>query len=85
MCLGLLRPDKSAAAFVFGNHLLAATRSRSAAGSSALRPGSTWAGSVLSAKPVSLYPLQITAPAWPAHPKWLAAFVDALGVKIVNK
>ncbi|GAB4818456.1 hypothetical protein N2152v2_005502 [Parachlorella kessleri] len=27
----------------------------------------------------------ITAPAWPAHPKWLAAFVDALGVQFVAK
>lgn len=27
----------------------------------------------------------ITSPAWPGHPKWLAAFVDALGVKVVAK
>lgn len=24
----------------------------------------------------------VTAPAWPAHPAWLAAFIDQLGVKI---
>lgn len=24
----------------------------------------------------------VTAPAWPAHPKWLAAFVDVLGYKV---
>ncbi|MHC5226163.1 DJ-1/PfpI family protein [Ignatzschineria sp. LJL83] len=24
----------------------------------------------------------VTAPAWPAHPAWLAAFIDKLGVKI---
>jgi protease I len=24
----------------------------------------------------------VTAPAWPAHPKWIAAFLNALGVKI---
>lgn len=24
----------------------------------------------------------VTAPAWPAHPKWLAAFVDLLGYKV---
>lgn len=24
----------------------------------------------------------VTAPAWPAHPSWLAAFIDQLGVKI---
>jgi protease I len=24
----------------------------------------------------------VTAPAWPAHPKWLAKFLDVLGVKI---
>lgn len=24
----------------------------------------------------------VTAPAWPAHPKWLAAFLDVLGAKI---
>ena len=24
----------------------------------------------------------VTAPAWPAHPAWLAAFIDMLGVKI---
>ncbi|KAL4444003.1 hypothetical protein ABPG75_011740 [Micractinium tetrahymenae] len=27
----------------------------------------------------------VTAPAWPAHPKWLAAFVDVLGYKVVHK
>lgn len=24
----------------------------------------------------------VTAPAWPAHPKWLAAFIDVLGARI---
>ncbi|MBM82248.1 MAG: protease, partial [Planctomycetaceae bacterium] len=24
----------------------------------------------------------ITAPAWPAHPAWLAAFIEAIGVKV---
>jgi protease I len=24
----------------------------------------------------------VTAPAWPAHPKWLAALLKALGTKI---
>jgi protease I len=24
----------------------------------------------------------VTAPAWPAHPKWLAAFLNVLGVRI---
>ena len=24
----------------------------------------------------------VTAPAWPAHPKWLSAFMKVLGVKI---
>jgi len=24
----------------------------------------------------------VTAPAWPAHPKWLAAFLKVLGTKI---
>jgi protease I len=28
---------------------------------------------------------QVTAPAWPAHPKWLAAFIDVLGYKVVPK
>jgi protease I len=27
----------------------------------------------------------VTAPAWPAHPKWLAAFVDVLGYCVVRK
>ncbi|EFN56753.1 hypothetical protein CHLNCDRAFT_51527 [Chlorella variabilis] len=27
----------------------------------------------------------VTAAAWPAHPKWLAAFVDVLGYKVVHK
>lgn len=26
----------------------------------------------------------VTAPAWPAHPAWLAAFLDLLGTKIVH-
>jgi protease I len=29
--------------------------------------------------------LQVTAPAWPAHPRWLAAFVDVLGYRVVPK
>jgi protease I len=24
----------------------------------------------------------VTAPAWPAHPKWIAAFLEVLGTKI---
>lgn len=24
----------------------------------------------------------VTAPAWPAHPEWLAKFLDVLGTKI---
>lgn len=28
--------------------------------------------------------VQVTAPAWPAHPKWLAAFVDVLGYCVVG-
>jgi protease I len=27
----------------------------------------------------------VTAPAWPAHPKWLAAFIEVLGYKVVAK
>lgn len=26
----------------------------------------------------------VSAPAWPAHPRWLAAFLDALGTKVVH-
>ena len=26
----------------------------------------------------------VTAPAWPAHPKWLAAFIELIGVKITG-
>jgi hypothetical protein len=24
----------------------------------------------------------VTAPAWPAQPRWLAAFIDTLGIRI---
>jgi protease I len=27
----------------------------------------------------------VTSPAWPAHPKWLSAFLDVLGTKITHK
>jgi protease I len=27
----------------------------------------------------------VTAPAWPAHPKWLAAFLDVLGTRITHE
>jgi protease I len=27
----------------------------------------------------------VTAPAWPAHPKWLAAFLNVLGTKIEHQ
>jgi protease I len=26
----------------------------------------------------------VTSPAWPGHPKWLAAFLDVLGTKITH-
>ena len=26
----------------------------------------------------------VTAPAWPAHPRWLAAFLDVLGTTITH-
>lgn len=45
--------------------------------------------SLLLLHPTPLLPLllrlpQVTAPAWPAHPKWLAAFVDVLGYCVVG-
>lgn len=45
--------------------------------------------SLLLLHPTLLLPLllhwpQVTAPAWPAHPKWLAAFVDVLGYCVVG-
>lgn len=27
----------------------------------------------------------VTAPAWPAHPKWLATFLNLLGTEIVHQ
>ena len=27
----------------------------------------------------------VTAPAWPAHPQWLAAFMEVLGYRVVHK
>jgi len=27
----------------------------------------------------------VTAPAWPAHPEWLAKFLELLGTKIIHE
>jgi protease I len=79
---------KPIAAICHGLQLLAAAgvlKGRSCTAYPACGPEVTLAGGTYKEIPVDAAHVDgnlVTAPAWPAHPKWLAEFLKVLGVKI---
>ncbi len=79
---------KPIAAICHGPQILAAAgalRGKKATAYPAVGPDVTSAGGIYEQVPVTDAVVDgnlVTAPAWPAHPKWLAAFLDVLGTKI---
>jgi protease I len=81
--------DKPVAAVCHGIQILTAAdvvRGRKLTAYPAVGPEVTMAGGTF--VPVNVYEAVVdgklvTAPAWPAHPKWIAAFLNVLGTTIV--
>ncbi len=79
---------KPIAAICHGVQLLAAAgalRGKEATGYPACGPEVTAAGGTYVDGPVDrahVHGKLVTAPAWPAHPEWLARFCDVLGIEI---
>jgi protease I len=82
------KADKPVAAICHGLQLLAAAgvlKDRSCTAYPACGPEVTLAGGRFESVPVDQAHTDgrlVTAPAWPAHPAWLAAFLKVLGAKI---
>jgi len=80
--------NKPIAAICHGPQVLAAAgvlAGRSCTAYPAVGPGVTDAGGTYMAIPVDQAYVDgnlVTAPAWPAHPEWLAKFLQVLGTKI---
>lgn len=83
------RAKKPIAAVCHGPQILAASgilEGHQVSAYPACRPEVTLAGAQyaeVSIDGVKISGHIITAPAWPAHPAWLAAFIDQLGVKVI--
>jgi protease I len=79
---------KPIAAVCHGPQVLAAAgalKGRTATAYPAVGPDVKIAGGTFQSVPVTDAVVDgnlVTAPAWPAHPKWLAAFLEVLGTKI---
>ena len=90
--LGVVRSfaeaDKPIAAICHGLQLLAAAgilQGRSCTAYPACAPEITSSGGEYVQRPVDDVHVDrnlVTAPAWPAHPKWIAAFLKALGAEV---
>ena len=80
--------DKPIAAICHGAQLLAAAgviRGRTVSAYPACAPEVTLAGARYAEIPIDGAAVDgnlVTAPAWPAHPAWLARFIEVLGVRI---
>ncbi|MBN1678794.1 MAG: DJ-1/PfpI family protein [Anaerolineae bacterium] len=80
--------DKPIAAICHGPQILVAAgvlKGKTATAYPAVGPDITVAGGTYKEVPVTDAVVDgnlVTAPAWPAHPKWLAAFLKVLGTKI---
>jgi len=81
--------NKPIAAICHGPQILAAAgvlKGRECTAYPAVGPDVTNAGGVFVPTPVDQAHVDgnlVSAPAWPAHPAWLAAFLKVLGAKIV--
>lgn len=82
--------DKPIAAICHGAQVLAAAgalQGKRATAYPAVGPEVKLAGGEFVSVPVTDAVVDgklVTAPAWPAHPKWLAAFLEVLGTEIVH-
>ncbi len=82
------RAKKPIAAICHGPQLLATAgvlKGRSCSAYPAVSPEVTLAGGMATSTPIDGVHVDgnlISAPAWPAHPAWLAAFLKALGTRI---
>lgn len=80
--------DRPIAAICHGGQLLAAARvieGRTVSAYPACRPDIELAGAIyadIAVDQAVTDGMLVTAPAWPAHPRWLAQFIAALGVRI---
>ncbi|WP_323990193.1 DJ-1/PfpI family protein [Nguyenibacter sp. L1] len=80
--------DRPIAAICHGGQLLAAARiieGRTISAYPACRPDIELAGAIyadIAVDQAVTDGMLVTAPAWPAHPRWLAQFIAALGVRI---
>ncbi|MGH7201383.1 MAG: DJ-1/PfpI family protein [Planctomycetaceae bacterium] len=80
--------DKPIAAICHGLQLLAAAgvlKGKSCTAYPACGPEVAAAGGSYAEKPMDAAHVDgrlVTAPAWPAHPKWLRAFLDVMGAKV---
>lgn len=80
--------DKPIAAICHGPQILAAAgalQGREVSAYPAVGPGVTIAGGKYQDIPVNKAHVDgnlVTAPAWPAHPEWLARFLDVMGARI---
>ncbi|MBI5726547.1 MAG: DJ-1/PfpI family protein [Ignavibacteriales bacterium] len=80
--------DKPIAAICHGAQILAAAgvlKGKSCSAYPAVGPEVTGCGGLYASIPVDKAHVDgnlVTAPAWPAHPDWLAAFLKVLGTKI---
>ncbi len=83
--------NKPIAAICHGAQLLAATnalRGKRCSAYPACGPDVTNAGGIYAEVPVTEAIVDgnlVTAPAWPAHPRWLAEFLKVLGTKIEHQ
>lgn len=83
--------DKPIAAVCHGAQVLAAAgviEGKRCAAYPACQPEVERAGGVytdIAADEVTVDGQLVTAPAWPAHPKWLAAFLEVLGTQIKHR
>lgn len=83
--------DKPVAAICHAPQILAAAgvlENRSCTAYPAVGPDVTLAGGRLQSIPVTGAVVDgnlVTAQAWPAHPQWLAKFLDVLGTRIVHE
>ena len=84
----IIEAKKPIAAICHGPQILAAAgglRGKRATAYPAVGPDVTNAGGKFMSVPVTEVCVDgnlVTAPAWPAHPKWLAAFLEVLGTTI---
>lgn len=83
--------DKPVAAVCHGPQILTAAgvvKGRKVSAYPAVGPEITLAGGEYASIPVDQAVVDgklVTAPAWPAHPAWLAKFLEVLGTKIVEE